>query len=600
MFVQRRYPSIPLVVSLAVAALLTMGALASARSPQPTSEEALAEQAKGAWESGAITSALKILDQGIEENPHALRLHKLRGDVLATSRRPREAVEAYESVLVRKPTALGVRWAKWSVLIRSGRGEESIDELQRIAQVDVENPLIHVRLAQELRKLDRLEESRESYRKAVQLVPDLLSWRLGLARAHFDVLDYPSAHEEVQYVLQRMPPGSPLELPAKNLLSVIYGSGKDRGRRFTRVFTPDATPDQLREWALIRGDAWRLFAAGRFAEAEPMYRRLLELNPRDSTGAHQLGRILMELGRCEEALPFFRVMSTIDSSDEEYADTVFRIGQCLVELEQWSDAMVHFQVLYEAAAEAEETNKNIRLAPGTRVLDKKKIAEWIERVRPHVAEADRLAPRPRSGSKGLSEEELYAMYAKLAARPLKPQRPLDERASLMGRDADFSWFRFVIPASNVMRDDFPTGEHDFIPINPEDTFPTTQREIYLVFGLIATSYDAVPLTARCVMEASEMSTQPLGFTHDRVIMSMSDQSGYFVLSRPEGGWTPGLYRCGLFVGERTSADTQADEVRFRIIEPPAAVGTGMGGTQRFPSPLARMPLTAGSDGDHRR
>ena len=33
------------------------------------------------------------------------------------------------------------------------------------------------------------------------------------------------------------------------------------------------------------------------------------------------------------------------------------------------------------------------------------------------------------------------------------------------------------------------------------------------------------------------------------------------------GWAPGLYRCGLFAGERASAYTQVDEVRFRIVEP---------------------------------
>ena len=33
------------------------------------------------------------------------------------------------------------------------------------------------------------------------------------------------------------------------------------------------------------------------------------------------------------------------------------------------------------------------------------------------------------------------------------------------------------------------------------------------------------------------------------------------------GWTAGLYRCGLFAGEETSAYTQVDEVRFRILEP---------------------------------
>jgi hypothetical protein len=137
----------------------------------------------------------------------------------------------------------------------------------------------------------------------------------------------------------------------------------------------------------------------------------------------------------------------------------------------------------------------------------------------------------------------------------------------MGRDADFSWFRFVIPASKVMRDDFPTGDHQFIPVNPGDSFPTTQQDIYLVFGLVSASYDAVPLSAQCFLETSEMTDQSHALTQDQVMMSMNDQSAYFRLSPPKTGWTPGLYRCVLFAGERTSADTQVDEVRFRIIQP---------------------------------
>src|SRR5437867_3601615 len=207
--------AVPLVVTL------TVGLLAFAEDPQMVSEEKVAERARGAWESGAINVALEILDQWIQDNPRAVALHKLRGDIFTTSRRPREAVEAYETVLARKPTALDVRWAKWSVLLRSGRGEESIAELQRIAQVDVQNPLIHLRLAQELRKLDRLEESLESYKKAVEFAPEALGWRLGIARARFDVLDYQGAYDEVQYVLQKVPPGSPLEVTAQNLLSAI-------------------------------------------------------------------------------------------------------------------------------------------------------------------------------------------------------------------------------------------------------------------------------------------------------------------------------------------------------------------------------------------
>ena len=570
--VQPRHHHLAMLLGVPLVVTLTMGPCAFAEEPPLRSEEQVAEHAKAVWESGAINPAIEILDQGIQDHPHALTLHKLRGDILATSRGPREAVEAYETVLARTPTALDVRWAKWSVLIRSGQGEESIAELGRIARVDVRNPLVHLRLAQELRKHDHLEESLESYKKAVELAPDLLGWRLALARARFDVLDYQGADGDVQYVLHKVPPGSPLELPARNLLSQINGTSIDRGRRFDPVLTKDMTGAQRKEWASIRAEAWRLFSMGRYQEAEPIYQRLLALNPNDPLANHQLGLTLMQIGRCKDALSVFGKMSNLDPSEEDYVDTVFRMGQCLVELEQWEDAFVHFQTLHDAAVEFEEHNKNVQLPPDTRVLDRKKLARWLEKVRPHVPElaklkADEAADRVPSGDPlpptVSPEEELYAR----AAKRFKPQNPLDTRASLMGRDADFSWFRFVIPASKVVRDDFPTGAHEFIPLNPGDSFPAAQQEIYLVFRLVSDSYDAVPLAAQCFLEASEITGEPRAIAQDHVVMSMSDQSGYFKLTPPKTGWTSGLYHCGLFAGEQTSADTLVDEVRFRIIPP---------------------------------
>ena len=570
--VQPRHHHIAMLLGVPLVVTLTMGPCAFAEEPSLRSEEHVAEQAKAVWESGAINPAIEILDQGIQDHPDALTLHKLRGDILATSRDPQEAIEAYERVLARTPTALDVRWAKWSVLTRSGQGEESIAELGRIAGVDVQNPLVHLRLAQELRKFDRLEESLESYTKAMELAPDMLGWRLTLARARFDVLDYEGAETDVQYVLHKVPPGSPLELPAKNLLSQIYGTSIDRGRRFDPVLTKDMTGAQRKEWASIRAEAWRLFSMGRYQEAEPIYQRLLALNPHDPLANHQLGLTLMQLGRCKDALTVFGKVSNLDPNEEDYVDTVFRMGQCLVELEQWEAAFVHFQTLYDAAVEFEEHNKNVTLPAGTRVLDKGKLSRWLEKVRPHVPELAKLADH-EAADRALSvepapstispEEELYAR----AAARFQPQKPLDPRASLMGRDADFSWFRFVIPASKVVRDDFPTGAHEFIPLNPGDSFSTTQQEIYLVFGLVSASFDAVPLTARCFLETSETTGEQHAVAQDRVMTTMNDQSGYFMLTPPKTGWITGLYHCGLYAGEQTSADTLVDEVRFRIIAP---------------------------------
>ena len=553
-------------------AIIATATASWAQDPQQVSPERLAEQAKAVWDSGAIVPALDLLEEGIQHHPRALTLHKLRGDILAAARGPQEAVQAYETALAQQPTALDVRWAKWSVLMHWGRAEESLAELQRIAEIDPQNPLVHLRLAQELRKLDRLEDSLKSYQKAVALAPELLGWRLAMARARFDILDYRGADADVQYVLNKVPPGSPLELPAKNQLAQHYES-MERGRRFTPALTPDATEKQLKEWAAIRADAWRLFSTGRFQEAEPIYRRIVTLNPRDTLATHQLGLTLMQLGRCKEALAIFGSVLNMNPSEDDYADTVFRMGQCLMELEQWEDAFVHFQTLYDTAVEFEQNNKDVQLPAGTRVLAKDKLARWLDKIRPHVPELAQMkaaeaaaAPAPpgeKSPTTALAEEALFEK----ALERLKPQKALDPQASLMGRDADFSWFRFVIPAGKVIRDDFPTGAHEFIPLNPNDTFPSTQPEIYLVFGLVSASYDAIPLSAQCVLEIAEVTGEAPPIAQDQVMMAMNDQSGYFRLSAPGTGWTPGLYRCGLFAGERTSAYTQADEVRFRIVQP---------------------------------
>ena len=535
------------------------------------SEGQIAQHAKAAWEQGTIDLALGILEQGIHDHPHALALHQLRGDMLATSRHTEAALESYDTVLARIPAALDVRWAKWSVLVRSGQVEAAVAELQRIAAIDPHNPLIQLRLARELRKLDRLEESFEAYKKAVELGPDMLNWRLALARARFDILDYEGAERDVQFVLDRVPAGSPLHLSARNLLTVFFGS-TERGRRFAPVMTPDVSPKQLRDWSMIRAEGYRLFEAGRFREAEPVYRELLRLNPMDPLAGRHLSLILMGLGRCKDALAVSQTGSEFDPTDEEHTTTAFRMGQCMVELERWEDAYIQFKTLYDATVEFEKSTKEVQLPTGTRVLNKAALMQWLDTVRLHVLEFARQVEEEAAANAAQAKAVAPAIpqEAELAAKAieaLKPQNTLDAAASLVGRDADFAWFRFVIPAKKVMRDDSPTGAHDFIPLDPGISFPGTQQDIYLVFSLVTASYDEVPLAARCFKETAELSGAHTAVAQDRLIMSTNDQSGYFVLPRPATGWTAGLYRCGLFAGEETSAYTQVDEVRFRIIEP---------------------------------
>ena len=90
--VRPQYHSITMLLGVPLVLTLTMGPFAFAEDPSLRSEEQVAEQAKAVWESGAINSAIEILDQGIQDHPHALTLQKLRADILTTSRGPQEAV----------------------------------------------------------------------------------------------------------------------------------------------------------------------------------------------------------------------------------------------------------------------------------------------------------------------------------------------------------------------------------------------------------------------------------------------------------------------------------------------------------------------------
>ena len=416
-----------------------MSPCAFAEDQQAKAGDVVADRVEAAWMDGSATRALTILDQGIRDQPLTLSLQKLRGDILATSRREPEAIQAYEAVLRRTPDALDVRWAKWSVLVRSGQGDYAISELQRIAQLDANNPLVSLRLAQELRKLDRLEESLEWYQKAVALAPDYPGWRLALARARFDVLDGRGARDEVQRVLKMVAPGSPEETAARSLLSIVYGATKERGRRYQSIFSPEGTAEERKEWASIRADAWRSFEAGRFTEAEPLLRKVLDLKPSDFAATHDLGATLMELGRCEEAIPVLESVLTLTASDEVYADSFFRIGQCLAQMDQWAEALVHFEILYDASIEFGESTKDVPVEAGIRVLDKKKLERWLEKAWQHALRSK--SPKPKVDEKDRAPSSdlpipppisIEEFYKKLAAERVEPDDPIATRASLMG------------------------------------------------------------------------------------------------------------------------------------------------------------------------
>ncbi len=528
----------------------------------PGEQEKVLFDTERLWKAGSPIQALDRVRHGILQFPESWELYFLQGSILTTIRQPEHAVRSFDGALEAAPNVLAPRWAKWSLRTRQGKPELAIQELRGLAQHDPSNPLIHLRLAKDLQERDHLEEAVDAYQRAIQLVPALPGWRLARARVLYDLLDYQAARHEVQSVLARPSLGSNLQRAAHNLLLVINGATTDKGRR-SQPF-PHAQPASAngKRWALSREAAWRLMKAGQYGDAEPILREVLKLRPTDHRAAYDLGKTLMALDRYNEAINFFQKGITLSPSGDIYPDSIFRIGQCLAKFDRWTEALTYFERLQAVASWRQEAEYSMTFPSEADVVS------WANRAREQVA-SHQDSPReniqlPLVGSdivQTLAPSE-GPMSAPINFNPIE----LPGRVALMGRDTQSSWFQFVIPAGAVMRDDLQAGNHEFIPIRPRDTFRSMQEEIYLVFGLTTASYDDIVLTAEGRLETTDTGSDETPIARDQVVVTANEQSGFFVLSAPESGWTAGLYRVDLFVGEMVSAYTQADEVRFRIID----------------------------------
>lgn len=544
--------------------LLVLAPCVPAVSAGETVEELVAE-AKALGQENQFKTALDRFEQATRTAPKDYRVHKAHADLLMTLRRNQEALAAYRRAANLAPEVLEIHWAIWALLDRMGEREQVLLSLREIARLDSENPLAHLRLAKALAQADRLEESVKSYRRAVELEPEQLAYRLQFSRALYDVLEYDAARREVDTVLTHAPSGSPEWATAQNLLSLLRGESTDKGRRndfFKNTTIPGV--DMARRgkvWALTREKAWQLMKADRYAEAEGVLRKLLSMNPDDRMVYYDLGITLMELGRCEEAIQTFEQGIRLSRYPEYYPDAIFRIGRCLATLGRWAEAVTRYERVLEIQDWREEAFYALNFPSLTAV--RAALQEAKRHVKPSEipeAEKHKEASEPKR-----NEPYEYQMPPLATGQPFVSPMPLVSQFIPLGSDSTIGRFRQLVVARGVVRDDLQTGLHEYIPLDPGDTFHQADAEIYVVFTLTSAPYDELKLTARWVAEhVTGLSSNTLVGT-DRVQLIVNDRSGYFILKRPEGDWRPGTYRVDVYVGEQLSAYTHEADARFRIV-----------------------------------
>ncbi len=532
-----------------------------------TVNQSIAE-AEELLEQFQFQASLNKLEEAIRLFLTSPRLHKKRGDVLMILRHNQDALASYRQALTLAPDWVEGHWALWALLNRLSIDPDlELDSLFHIAALDSQNPLAQIRVARKLREQGRFEESVGYFRRAVEIDPNHLAYRLFLARALFDILDTETAQQIVQWVLSHASLGSPVGIAAQNLLQTVEGGTVDMGAR-TDFFETTKQPygeegKDYKSWALTRGQGWQFMEAGDFPEAEATWREVLALDSEDDLAHYNLGLTLLKLEKYEDAIASLKASFQKSKEPPFYPDAIFQIGQAFAKLEKWGKAIFYYQQVLAIQDLKEEDFYAMNFPDLPIVNTALKEARRHVTVIPQLPMDAEVPPTTLRTESSREETSLRISSPNLSQDlPEKSQTPL--RVRPLSVEVVRGWFRQLITAKAIAQDDMPAGFHEFIPLDPGDTFAPNQPRIYLVFALTTPPADVKQISTQWVAEQVVQESPNTVVGTDAVLVDLNESTGYFFLEQPKGGWPVGTYRIDLFVGEEISPYTYVADVRFRI------------------------------------
>ena len=547
-----------------------------APAPSPARQDQETEEEKS-WRLNAeelldqfqFQAGLNRLDEAILRFPASPFLHKKRGDVLMILRQNQEALTSYRQALTLAPDCLPAHWALWALLDRlSSNPDLELESLFHIAELDSRNPLAHIRVARKLREQQRYEESAQYFRRAVEIEPTHLAYRLFLGRALYDILKKEEAQAEVQWVLSQASPDSPEWAAGRNLAQILSGESTDKGLRsdfFEHTKKSAGTEGKdFKAWALTREQARHFMETGEHAKAEAMLRTVLTLDPEDDHTRYDLGLTLLKLGKYEEAISSLQASFQQSKEPPFYPDALFHIGQAYAKLKQWEKAVLYYQRVFNIRNLQDQDFYALNFPDLSKVEAALKEAQTHVTKIPPSPKGDGPTPPHPLPTPSVIEKPPLTPSPDGASSGLLENHKTPNRVLPLSVDVVRGWFRQLITATSVMQDTMQAGFHEYIPLDPGDTFSPNQPAIYLVFTLTTPPSDAKTIITQWVGEKVEGLSPNTVVGTDSVLVDLNDSTGYFILDQPEGGWPIGTYRIDLFVGEDVSASTYVADVRFRI------------------------------------
>ena len=289
---------------------------------------------------GRLDEAEQYLRRGRKADPRHRNVLRNLAEVLERQKRYEEALEVYEAVPRLNREDVPVHVDLGGLLLRMQRYTEVIESLKPVVALPSRLPSdrhlharLHVQLSVAARELGRLDEARQHHQRALDLAPkdpwrlqhlaeslaegerlqEALEWhaanielnpRFGLAHAGmgetlFRLKRYDEAAERLEEALRLLPDSS--WAPAAHFVLGRTAEARDRPEAAEEHYTRALAMDP-RHTAALRHLISLRFAQQRYEETLPLFRTLIEVQPRNAEAHVNLAIVLRSLGRTDEAL----------------------------------------------------------------------------------------------------------------------------------------------------------------------------------------------------------------------------------------------------------------------------------------------------------
>ena len=296
---------------------------------QDNDEPDPARRAIAALQSGDTAGAAQAFREAIERNPKDIGAHVGLAQALLRAGKHDEAIASHRRAIELNPLSSDLRIGFAATLEAGGKPADAIGELRRAVALSPGSPRALTAMAGALRRAQHLREAEDVCLRALGLAPDAVPVHLEMAEiaaelgdwstalghyeaavrlqpenriarlAHLNALNNAGKHTEAERLAIAMLAVIPDDLDVRMVLASAYEGLVKRDMavaEYRKVL--EKAPDMAIAWGNL---GWSQYGAGLLAEAEASSRRALSLDAGLAYVRFNLGLILAEAGRWEEA-----------------------------------------------------------------------------------------------------------------------------------------------------------------------------------------------------------------------------------------------------------------------------------------------------------